>query len=91
MSILRQSKSIGSITMSQVQKPDTEGLGGMQQLWSEIGDKMPVLWQRYILWGLLRSVRCPSGGHLPKSKMQDRAATHWGDLYKMWQTTEMMR
>jgi len=53
MSILRQSKSSGSTAMPQVQKPDTEGLDGMQQLWSEIGDKMPVLRQRYILWGLL--------------------------------------
>jgi len=73
-----------------VRESDTEGLESMQRLRSIAGDSVSKLWQNDISGELLRFLQYSAGNRLWKSEMQNRAEDWPGEMYKMWQASQMV-
>jgi hypothetical protein len=76
--------------MPKVRKPDTEGLEGLQLLWSSARDFLPKLRQNDVLGELLCILQRSTGDRVWKSKMQGRTKDWQREMYKMWQTSQMV-
>lgn len=73
-----------------MRESDTEGLENLQRLRAIAGDFVSKLWQIDILRELLRILQYPLGSRLWKSQMQDRTEDRPGEMYKMWQGSQMV-
>lgn len=76
--------------MPKVRESDTEGLENMQRLRANVGDFLSKLWQNDIPRELLYLLQYPPGSRLWKSQVQDPTEDRPGEMYKMWQVSQMV-
>ena len=69
---------------------NTERMENLQWLRSITGNIMSKLWEKDIFGQLLCNLQQQTGSRMWKSKMQDRTKARPGEMYKMWQSSQMV-